>query len=140
MRHLECERDEAFLTQMEAFIKSVVGNSYNISMRHVLFRKKSFDKNSSQNEERRFFCSELIAKAFKEVGLLQSEQASCQFMPSDFSKEGGKLKLRGEARLGDELMIVFDEDDIKAKRAQLKREEAEQSRKEAEDRFRQVEV
>ena len=61
-------------------------------------------------------------------------------MPSDFSKEGDKLKLRGEARLGDELMIVFDEDDIKAKRAQLKREEAEQSRKEAEDRFRQVEV
>ena len=77
MRHLECERDEAFLSQMEAFIKSVVGNSYNISMRHVLFRKKSFDKKAAQNEERGFFCSELIAKAFKEVGLLQSEQASC---------------------------------------------------------------
>ena len=59
-------------------------------------------------------------------------------MPSDFSKEGGKLKLRGEARFGDELMIMFDEDDIKAKRAQLKREEAEQHRKEAEDRFRQA--
>ena len=58
---------------MEAFIKSVVGNSYNISMRHVLFRKKSFDKGSNGIEERGFFCSELIAKAFKECGLLVSE-------------------------------------------------------------------
>jgi len=140
VRHLECERDEAFLTTMEAFIKSVVGNSYNISMRQVLFRKKSFDgKGTSGIEERGFFCSELIAKAFKECGLLVSEQASCQFMPSDFSKEGDKLKLRGEARLGDELMIMFDEDDIKAKRAQLKREEAELHKKEAEERFRQPE-
>lgn len=44
VRHLECDRDEAFLTEMEKFIKTVVGNSYKISMRQLLFRKKSLKK------------------------------------------------------------------------------------------------
>ena len=60
-------------------------------------------------------------------------------MPADFSKEGDKLKHNGEAKLGDELMIMFDQDDIKSKRAELKKEDEELRRKEAEDRFRQAE-
>jgi hypothetical protein len=48
-------------------------------------------------EERGFFCSELIAKAYKECGILSTDSASCQFFPTDFSKEGTKLQLRADA-------------------------------------------
>lgn len=92
VRHLHCERDEFFLSTMETFIKTTVGNGYNISLKNLFFRKRSFDKNSqgqagpTTNEDREFFCSELIAKAYKEVGILDTEVASWKFMPVDFSK------------------------------------------------------
>ena len=95
---MKCERDEAFLGAMEKFIKTTVGNNYNISLRKLLFRKKtvkggggSTPKTQDDLNERQFFCSELIAKAYKECGLLTTDFASCQFMPADFSKESGKL-------------------------------------------------
>lgn len=95
VRHLHCERDEFFLSTMENFIKTTVGNGYNISLKNLFFRRRSFDRNSQgqngapTNEEREFFCSELIAKAYKEVGILNTEVASWKFMPVDFSKQKG---------------------------------------------------
>ena len=95
VRHLHCERDEFFLSTMETFIKTTVGNGYNISLKNLFFRKRSFDRNSQgqvgapTNEEREFFCSELIAKAYKEVGILNTDVASWKFMPVDFSKQKG---------------------------------------------------
>jgi hypothetical protein len=77
---------------METFIKTTVGNGYNISLKNLFFRKRSFDRKSQvqagapTNEDREFFCSELIAKAYKEVGILNTEVASWKFMPVDFSK------------------------------------------------------
>lgn len=122
---------------MEKFIKTTVGNSYNISLKNLLFRKKTIKKRSGavvgdadgeivdpDIEQRQFFCSELIAKAYKECGLLATDNACCQFFPADFSKENAsKLKLEREAKLGDELMIMFDEEDIKVKRAEYQKEE-----------------
>lgn len=47
-------------------------------------------------------------------------------MPGDFSKDSTKkLKLENDAKLGDELMIIFDEEDIKIKRAEFDKEEEE---------------
>jgi len=79
VRHLEVDRDEAFLSSMEKFIKSVMGNDYNISVKKLFFRKKSIGKGAGQDtnlEDRAFFCSELIAKAYKECGLLNTVEAS----------------------------------------------------------------
>lgn len=46
-------------------------------------------------------------------------------MPSSFSKEGIKhFKLEKGARFGEELMITFDEEDIKIKKAIFEKEEA----------------
>ena len=124
VRHLFCERDEGFLSAMEKFIKTVVGNNYNISLKNLLFRKKSLKGGTEKEiEQREFFCSELIAKAFKECGLLTTEQACCQFLPADFSSREKKLKLQNGAKLGEELMIMFDEEDIKTKRLALEKEE-----------------
>ena len=62
-----------------------------------------------KNEERAFFCSELVAKAYKEVGLFETQKASSSFYPCDFASDG-KVQLQGEARLGEELVITFDEE------------------------------
>lgn len=76
----------------------------------------------------------MIAKAFKEVGLLTTDQGSYKFMPSDFSKEGGdKLKLTSDACLGEELMIVFDEEELKVKKAELLKEEEEARKQKLEE-------
>ena len=47
-------------------------------------------------EDRPFFCSELVAKAFKVLGVIESDSTSCSsFYPSHFSKKGQPyLKLR----------------------------------------------
>lgn len=38
-------------------------------------------------EERTFFCSELVAKAFKEVGILENVDSSTKFRPGTFSQK-----------------------------------------------------
>jgi hypothetical protein len=55
-------------------------------------------------------------------------------MPSSFSNES-RLELTNGARLGEELLIRFDEEDIRAKRAELEKGEEEARRLEAEQRF-----
>jgi hypothetical protein len=61
--------------------------------------------------QREFFCSELIAKAYKEVGLLETTKASCQFMPGDFSSKN-EIKLSGDSYLDEELVIMLDQRSI----------------------------
>jgi len=46
------------------------------------------------------------------VGLLNSEDASWAFMPADFSKESKRLKLEKDAKLSEEVMIRFDEEQL----------------------------
>ena len=73
-------------------------------------------------DQRDFFCSELIAKAYKEVGLLSSEDASHTFMPADFSNESKRLKqLETGARLGEEMMIRFEEGTLKREREEYEK-------------------
>jgi len=48
------------------------------------------------DEARTFFCSELVAKAFKIAGVLEDDETACsRFMPASFSAKGQNfLKLR----------------------------------------------
>jgi len=41
------------------------------------------------DEKRTFFCSELVAKACKVLGILEDDSTACsRFMPSSFSTKG----------------------------------------------------
>ena len=110
-----CERDDLFLLELETFIKTVVGNKYHLPIGKVLFHRKTHHQNIKQ---RKFFCSELIAKAYKQIGILESDKACHRFMPNNFSSSK-ELTLKNGANLGEELMIVFDEEDIKKEREKL---------------------
>jgi hypothetical protein len=84
---------------MEAFVKQVLGREYKLSIMNILFRSKTLDpakgedffkralsqddstesssssaleEQKEDGDEKGYFCSELIAKAYKHVGLLQT--------------------------------------------------------------------
>ena len=65
-----------------------------------------FDKISHTNEEKSFFCSELIASCYKSIGLLPTNVASAQYWPGTFAAKG-KLQLSDNARLLDEQLVDF---------------------------------
>ena len=130
MRHLECERTEPFLAALENFVKTTLGNAYAISLKNVLFRRRHSLNRKSQdaapdNDNREFFCSELIAKAYKEAGLIVQEQASWAYMPADFSKQGKRLKLEKDAKLSEEVMISFNEEQLMKDREEYEKKLAE---------------
>lgn len=72
---------------------------------------KDKDKDAKQDEGG-FFCSELVATLYKELGLLTRDtnssnyQPACTFYPKDFSVRGGKKLDYGE--LSPEYDIFFD--------------------------------
>ena len=63
----------------------------------------------------------MIAKAYKETGLINSEVASWAFMPADFSKESKRLKLEKDAKLSEEVMIRVDEEALRKERIEYEK-------------------
>jgi hypothetical protein len=103
-RHLEYDRTEDLISDVETFVKSVVGKKYKISAAK-LFKKKS--ELADPNEENQtFFCSELIAACYKKMNLLPVEVSCSTYWPGHFSCEK-KLPFLKNAKLGPEFLIDF---------------------------------
>lgn len=61
------------------------------------------------DDDRTFFCSELVAKAYKVLGIMHDDgRASSSFYPSAFSVKGNMLKMMPGCELGSELNIIVD--------------------------------
>jgi len=60
------------IARLEIFLKEAVGNSYGITTSKLLFHRPSLKPKNGTfiDEDRTFFCSELIAKAYKVLGLM----------------------------------------------------------------------
>ncbi|CAK67631.1 unnamed protein product (macronuclear) [Paramecium tetraurelia] len=82
------------------FLQQVHGKKYEVTF-SKLFRQKSLSPSKS-NES--FFCSELVAKAFKYCGLLESHRASCSFLPVEFTK---KLQLTNQTQITDDIVVIL---------------------------------
>lgn len=56
------------------------------------------------HQNRTFFCSELVAKAYKHLGIIENDNRSCsQFYPGHFEKSGESfLKLLPGASMNNE--------------------------------------
>lgn len=53
---------------------------------------KEMETNSMISEDRTFFCSELIAKAFKCLGIIEDNDINCaRFYPHNFSSRGDSM-------------------------------------------------
>lgn len=59
------------------------------------------------NEDRGYFCSELIGKALKSIGLLDEKKSSGRYWPVDFAEVSG-LQLKRGAALGPEQTVMLN--------------------------------
>ena len=91
-RHIDFERNDKMFDNLEVFLKEAVGLTYGLEA-DKLIRKETIKKQSNKreiiDEDRTFFCSELIAKAYKVLGIIKDdEKASSQYYPHHFCMKG----------------------------------------------------
>jgi len=94
------------LKTLEEFVKQSLGKGFQINPAKLLRKRNDEEAQGGVGSERTFFCSELVATAFKRMGLLPSEKAASQYWPGCFTSEGGAEFNEG-VRLGEELLIDF---------------------------------
>ena len=104
-------------------MSQAVGHKYGISANKLTRAQtvKVADMGLDENGEKRliaadrtFFCSELVAKAFKILGILEDDDtSSAKFYPSHFStKYDSFLKLTEGTSIESELLVIMDRDDL----------------------------
>ena len=107
-RHIKFERGDEMVNKLEIFLNEVIGNKYSITPQ-ILTQRETLgisdeDENILVSSERTFFCSELVAKAFKVLGVTQNDKKSCgKYYPGHFSiKNDSVLKLNFGTEIQDE--------------------------------------
>ena len=100
-RKLEAAQMTEIAGKLQEFIQNVLGKRFSFSPLKLLSRFN----NKIAAESDGFFCSELVAKAYQEMGLITNSVPASRFWPGDFS-ENSKLGLI-EANLQQEKVIDF---------------------------------
>lgn len=111
-------RNEMQIDALHAFVKSVLGQPYGLSVGKLLKRSlsASFDELGEPTtgevvleEHRSFFCSELTAACLKRCGVLRGNRSSSSYWPGSFSQHSlDYLPMQEHAYVGEEMAIVFD--------------------------------
>ena len=66
------------------------------------------------DDDRTFFCSELVAKAFKVLKIIENDDTACSsYMPGSFSSKGDSvLKLTSGTSIEPEMLIIMETADL----------------------------
>lgn len=75
---------------LEVFLHEAIGQKYELTPNKLL-RNQTVGKVDRKmiDTNRTFFCSELVAKAYKVLGIIQDDETACsQFYPHHFSAQG----------------------------------------------------
>jgi len=94
IRKLKVKRDKALLASLVQLRHKLRGRKYEESEIELI--KSAYDGPFGHNTEdlSSLFCSELVAEAYQQMGLLSEEKPSNEYTPADFSyKKRNKLKL-----------------------------------------------
>lgn len=122
-RHITFDRGDTMIDNLQKFLSQVVGNKYGLSA-NKLTRTESvdctdlgIDKNGEQRliaADRTFFCSELVAKAYKILGIIEDDnKSSAKYFPSHFSSMyQNALKLTEGTTMDHELLVIMDREDL----------------------------
>lgn len=90
-RKLRFSRSFDNMQRLERFIKTVIGMKYKLNPTKI-FRRKCENDAENIHGEKTYFCSELVASAYKCMGILPKEISASQYWPGSFSNSG-KLDL-----------------------------------------------
>jgi hypothetical protein len=92
---------------VEGFVQRNMGRKYKFSVRKFILNRQS-----ANEDKKSYFCSSLVAKVYKVLGLLDGKKSCTQYMPHNFTeKEDLHLKQDGKygrAVLGREKIVVFE--------------------------------
>ena len=122
-RHINFDRSDKMLETLDKFLDQAMGHKWVLSVdkltrdQTVKVPNIGTDKNGEErlvDKNRSFICSELVAKAFKILGVLENDNKSCaKFFPSNFSsKKANTLNLTPGTTINNELMIIVDREDL----------------------------
>lgn len=108
-RKLYYPRSQKFIDVLEDFVKQSIGKKFKINPTKIFRKKCSNDTALTIKGEKTYFCSELVACAYKRLGILDQEIAASQYWPGDFSAEdhSKQVKLLDGARLSEEYLMEF---------------------------------
>ncbi|KAM3135611.1 hypothetical protein pb186bvf_012282 [Paramecium bursaria] len=106
LRKLHVERDNNFRAKFHDFVNNNIGKQYSINPTKFLTFQSQIAMDQKKQENRTYFCSELVAKCYKHLNLLPIEYSSTQYWPGSFSQENKKLKLL-YGSLSPEFLIDF---------------------------------
>ena len=102
--HYKLSEDEVEL--LEDFAQKVRGKKYKMNLTKMWRQKSNRDASENIKDTKSYFCSELIASAYKRIGLLPSDISATQYWPGTFSI-ASDIEYEKEATLGDEYLIDF---------------------------------
>ena len=85
-------RNKEQLLRLEEFIKVTKSKRYSLAATKLLRRHCNNDSDINIKEDKTYFCSELVASLFKNLGLLPPEISASQYFPGSFSSRSD-LKL-----------------------------------------------
>ena len=81
LRHINFDRNNKITDNLETFLNESIGHEYGLSVSKLKRKKTSIikDEHAHQMVEcgRSFFYSELVAKAFKCLGIILDDDTSC---------------------------------------------------------------
>jgi len=103
-RHLK----KHVLQKIERFVYEASQSKLHYGLGAVKWMRKKSVMAETWDEQRTYFCSELVAKCLKKVGLLRPNPASCQYLPCDFS-EAKSIELLQGCNFGEEVVMRFDD-------------------------------
>ena len=105
-RKLYYRLSEDEIEQLEDFAQKVRGKKYKMNPVKIWRKSSNRDASGDIKESKSYFCSELVASAFKRIGLLPENVSATQYWPNNFASNS-TLNLQKDAYLGDEYLIDF---------------------------------
>mmetsp|Transcript_7461 Transcript_7461/g.11644 ORF Transcript_7461/g.11644 Transcript_7461/m.11644 type:complete len:111 (-) Transcript_7461:182-514(-) len=78
-RRLQFNMARENLEALDRFRRNVTGKQYGLNLKKLLTTTSeavSYARQGEINQDRQFFCSELVAKAFKVIGVLRNTEKS----------------------------------------------------------------
>ena len=94
--------------KIEGYVAKTLGKGFEISVGKLFIFQSSLNRNQEEEDKKTYFCSELVARLYKELGLLDEEKASTRYFPVDFSDKTKMLFKRDNVTFDHERVLAFN--------------------------------
>jgi hypothetical protein len=110
-RKLFTNRDEKFKSDFSAFINETIGHGYELNVGKMMKFQSMWnakEKQDGKDQDRSYFCSELIADCYKRLGFFNANKTAARYWPGDFAQNAVAELTKKNSYLGCEYFINLD--------------------------------